>query len=49
VIEGVSDEGCVDHDGRPVQRLRGPENGALERMGDHDVVANFDGKQRAAP
>ena len=45
VIEGIRDEGCIDHEGRPVQRLRRPEDGALERMGDHDVVANFDGKQ----
>ena len=41
----LGDEGRVDHEGRAVQRLRGPENRALERMSDHDVVANFDGEQ----
>ena len=32
-------------EGRAVQRLRGPEHGAAERMGDHDVIANFNGEQ----
>ena len=44
-IERLGDEGRVDHEGRAVQRLRRPEHGAAERMGDHDVVANFDGEQ----
>jgi hypothetical protein len=26
-----------------MQRLRGAENRALERVGDHDVVGDFDG------
>ncbi len=45
VVEGLGDEGCIDHEGRAVQRLRGPENRASERMSDHDVVANFDSEQ----
>ncbi len=35
----VDDEGCA------MQRLRRPEHGAAERMGDHDVVANFNSEQ----
>ena len=31
--------------GRAVQRLRRPEHGAAERMGDHDVIADFNGEQ----
>ena len=45
VIERFGDEGSVDDEGRAVQRLRRPEHGAAERMGDHDVIANFNGEQ----
>ena len=45
VIERLGDEGRVDDEGCAVQRLRGPEHGAAERMGDHDVIANFNGEQ----
>ena len=45
VIERLGDEGRVDDKGRAVQRLRWPEHGAAERMGDHDVIANFNGEQ----
>ena len=45
VVERLGDEGGVDHEGRAVQRLRRAEHGAAERMGDHDVVADFDGEQ----
>ena len=44
-IERLGDEGRIDDEGRAVQRLRRPEHGAAERMGDHDVVANFNGEQ----
>ena len=29
----------------PCSACAGPEHGAAERMGDHDVVANFNGEQ----
>ena len=43
-VERLGDERHVDDEGRAMQRLRRPEHGAAERMGDHDVVANFDGE-----
>ena len=42
-VERLGDERDIDHEGRAVQRLRRAEHLALERMGDHDVVADFDG------
>ena len=44
-IERVGDERRIDHEGRAVQRLRRAEHRAAKRMGDHDVVADFDGEQ----
>ena len=44
-IERLGDESRIDDEGRAVQRLRRPEYGAAERMGDHDVVAYFNGEQ----
>ena len=44
-IERLGDEGRIDDEGRAMQRLRRAEHRAAERMGDHDVVANFDGEQ----
>src|SRR5262245_47351650 len=48
-IERFGEEGCVDDECRAMQRLRRTENDATERMGDHDVVADFDGKQKDPP
>ena len=42
-IELLRHERDRDREGRAVQRLRGAEDLALERVGDHDVVGNFDG------
>ena len=42
VVERFGDKGRVDHEGRAVQRLRRAEHRAAKRMGDHDVVADFD-------
>jgi hypothetical protein len=36
-------EGDIDDKGRAVELLRRAEQIALERMGDHDVIADFDG------
>src|SRR5664279_2379683 len=44
-IELVGDEGRIDDKGRAMQSLRRAEHGTAERMSDHDVVANFNGKQ----
>ena len=41
----VGDERRIDHEGRAVQRLRRAEHRAAKRMGDHDVVADFDDEQ----
>ena len=45
-VELIGDERGIDHEGRAVQRLRRAEHRAAERMGDHDVVADFDGEHR---
>ena len=44
-IERVGDERGIDHEGRAVHRLRRAEDRAAKRMGNHDVVADFDGEQ----
>jgi len=44
-IERLGHEGRIDDECGAMQRLRRPEHGAAERMGDHDVIANFDGEQ----
>ena len=44
-VERVGDERRIDHEGRAVQRLRRAEHRAAKRVGDHDVVANFDDEQ----
>jgi len=44
-IERLGEEGRIDDEGRPMQRLCRAKNGTVERMGDHDVVADFDGEQ----
>ena len=44
-VERVGDERRVDHEGRAVQRLRRAEHRAAKRVGDHDVVADFDDEQ----
>ncbi len=43
-IEPLRHERGVDDEGRPVQPLRGTEHLAAKRMGDHDVMADFDGE-----
>ncbi len=45
LVERLGDERRIDHEGRAVQRLRRAEHRAAKRMGDHDVVADFDGEQ----
>ena len=45
-VEAFGDERRVDHESRAVQRLRRAEHLAAKRMGDHDVVANFDGEHQ---
>src|SRR5512143_3261751 len=45
-IERLGKKCGVDDESRTVQRLCGPKHGAAERMSNHDVVADFDGKQR---
>ena len=47
-VERLRDERRIDNEGCAVQRLRRAEHGPAERMGDHDVVANFDSKHRLA-
>src|SRR5665213_1862067 len=44
-VELVGDERRIDHEGRAMQRLRWAEQGAPKRMGDHDVVADFNDEQ----
>ena len=44
-VERLGNERGVDHKGRAMQGLRRAEHGPAERMGDHDVVADFDGEQ----
>ena len=48
-IETLGKEGCVDNECCPVQSLRWPEHRSTERMGNHDVVTDFYGKQRNPP
>ena len=43
-VELVREERGIDHEGRAVQGLRRTKHLARERMGDHDVVADFDGE-----
>ena len=47
-VELFGEEGGVDHKGRAVQRLCRSKYRAPERMGDHDMVANFDGVQETS-
>ena len=42
-VELLRHERDRDREGRAMQRLRGAEDLALERVGDHDVVGYFDG------
>ena len=44
-VERLGDERGIDHEGRAVQRLRRAEHRAAKRMGDHDVIADFDDEQ----
>jgi hypothetical protein len=44
-IERIRDESGIDHEGRSMQCLRGPENRTPKGMRDHNVVSNFDGEQ----
>jgi len=48
-IELLRHEGRIDHESRAMQRLRRPKQLAAKRMSNHDVVANFDGKQGYLP
>ena len=45
VIERFGEKGCIDDEGGAVHCLRRSEYSSAKRMGDHDVIANFDGKQ----
>ena len=44
-VECLGNEGRIDDECGAMQRLRRPKHGAAERMGDHDVIADFDGEQ----
>src|ERR1700722_9993072 len=44
-VESVGKESCVNHKGCAVERLGRAENASTKRMGDHDMVANFNGEQ----
>ena len=44
-VERIGDERGIDHEGRAVQRLRRAEHRAAKRVGDHDVIADFDDEQ----
>ena len=44
LVERLGHECGIDDEGRAMQRLRRAEHRAPERMGDHDVVADFDGE-----
>src|SRR5262249_17946446 len=46
-IEGLGKEGCVNNEGCPMQSLRRSEHRPAERVSNHDVIADFDGKQRS--
>ena len=48
-VELIRNESGIDHECRAMQRLRRPENIAAKRMGNHDVVANFDSEHREPP
>jgi hypothetical protein len=48
-VELFSDEGGIDHEGCAVHRLRRAEHGTTKGMGNHDMVANFDGEQERSP
>ena len=48
LCQAFSKEGHVDDEGRAVQPLRRPEEFSAKTMGDHDVVANFDGVHGAS-
>ena|SRR4029079_7007333 len=48
-IEAVGKKRRIDDEGCSVQRLRRPEHGAAERVSNHDVVTDLDGKQRKLP
>jgi hypothetical protein len=37
----------IDHEGRPMHPLRGAKDRIGQGMGNHDVIANFDGKHGA--
>jgi hypothetical protein len=43
-IELFGDKCRIDHKGRTVQRLRRSKNVSAKRMGNHDVVTDFDCK-----
>ena len=45
VVEALGDKGSIHHECGAMHLLRGSKNRALERMGDHDVIANFDSEQ----
>src|SRR3984957_10371360 len=44
-VESVGKESCINHKGRAVERLGRAENASTKRVGDHDMVANFNGEQ----
>ena len=44
-IEPLVEERHIDHEGRAMEALGGAEDSAGEAVGDHDVVADFDGEQ----
>jgi len=46
-IKSVGKEGCIDNEGCPMEGLCRSEHGPTERVGNHDVIADFDGKQRS--
>ena len=49
LVERLGHEGGIDDEGRAMQLLGGAEHRALERMGDHDVVTDFNGEHGQSP
>jgi hypothetical protein len=47
LIERFGEKSCVDDERGAVRRLRWSEHSSAKRMGDHDVVADFDGEQES--
>jgi hypothetical protein len=45
-VEAFGQKGCTHHEGRVMQRLRGPKNLATEGMRNHDLVGYFNCKHR---